>query len=53
MAATGNIVTLVVINSGDATAANNNTPIASSTTHVIQINPSALLPIKLQGNFNF
>lgn len=41
-----------VINSGDATAASSN-PAASATTHVVQFNPVAQLPIKLQGNLNF
>ncbi|KAH0705901.1 hypothetical protein KY289_010977 [Solanum tuberosum] len=35
----------------DATAANS--PIVSATTHVVQFNPVAQLPLKLQGNLNF
>ncbi|KAH0709079.1 hypothetical protein KY284_010506 [Solanum tuberosum] len=35
----------------DATAASS--PIVSATTHVVQFNPIAQLPLKLQGNLNF
>ncbi|KAH0636181.1 hypothetical protein KY290_036611 [Solanum tuberosum] len=43
----------VVINSGDATATNNNVSTPSPIIHVVQFNPASHLPVKLQGNLNF